>query len=379
MNEEKRAVIEKHDVPRPIRPAMKRPPGFFGLFGGIPLQEKINFARHLSVAIESGLPLVEALQLIRKQVPSKRLANIIDQIVSDVNNGQSLSQSLGRFQKVFGDFFVNLVAVGEASGNLSETLEHLSKEIKKQREVSNRIRSALIYPAVILAATVGVTVFLVVFIFPKILPIFISLNIELPVATRFIIWLLGFVSAYGFITAGVIVGLAILWKILLSMERPHLWFDRALLSVPFVASVLKNITMGGFTRSLSILLKSGMNIVDALRVAKGTFHNKYYRQQLDGVIDSVQRGESIARYMGTKPDLFPPMLVGMIQVGEDTGKLEQNLLYLSDYYESEVDETLKNLTSILEPILLLFMGLAVGFVALAIVTPIYKVTQGLKM
>lgn len=352
---------------------------FSRIFQSIPLQEKINFARHLSVTIESGLPLVEALRLIRKQAPSKRMGNVVDSIIDDINNGKSLSESLDRFNAVFGDFFINLVKVGEASGNLSEILRHLSVEIKKQRELSQKVRSALIYPGVILMATIGITIFLTVFIFPKILPVFRSLNVQLPFATRLVIGALDFVRNYGLYTAfGVIIG-AIAFKAILSVSKVHLLFDRMTLSLPFVSKVVTNLTMASFTRSLSILLKSGMNIVEALEVSKGTFHNKFYASQIDQVIESVKRGESVARYISNHPKFFPPMLVGMIQVGEDTGNLEQNLLYLSDYYESEVDETMKNLTGILEPFLLLFMGLAVGFIALAIITPIYKVTQGLKL
>lgn len=352
---------------------------FLRVFQSIPLQEKINFARHLSVTIESGLPLVEALRLIRKQAPSKRMGTIVDSLVNDINNGKSLSESLEKFNHVFGDFFVNLVKVGEASGNLSEILKHLSVEIKKQRELSQKVRSALIYPGVILLATIGITLFLTIFIFPKILPVFRSLNVELPFATRLVIGSLDFFRNYGLYAGAGIIVAAILFKIILSIPKIHLLYDRMVLSLPFVSKVVTNLTMASFTRSLSILLKSGMNIVEALGVSKGTFHNKFYVSQIEQIIESVKRGESVARYISNNPRFFPPMLVGMIQVGEDTGNLEQNLLYLSDYYESEVDETMKNLTAILEPMLLLFMGLAVGFIALAIITPIYKVTQGLKL
>jgi len=344
----------------------------------VPFQEKVNFARHLSVTIESGLPILDALKLIQKQTPSKNMAKVIDQVVKDVNNGKSLSDSLRKFDYVFGDFFINLVKVGETSGNLSEVLDHLSKELKKQKEVVTRVRSSMIYPAVILVATIGVTFFLVVFIFPKILPIFVSLGVELPFATKLVIALLRYVGSYGAITAVGLIVFAVLTQVLLSFEKVHLLWDRLILKTPLIGSVVKQLTLASFTRSLSILLKSGMNIVDALDVAKGTFHNKFYQAEVGRVMESVRKGESLARYLNTKPNLFPPMFTGMIQVGENTGNLEQNLLYLADYYESEVDEVLKNLTSILEPILLLIMGLAVGFVALAIITPIYKVTEGLN-
>lgn len=352
---------------------------FLKIFRGVPFQEIINFARHLSVATKSGLPLLEALRLIRNQTSRKSFKKVVDGITSDIENGQSLAQSLDRFPYVFGDFFVNLVKVGETSGNLSETLLYLAAELKKQREVSHKVRSALVYPIVILFVTIAVTLFLTLFIFPKILPIFVSLGIQLPVTTRVVIIILTFLGQYGLWTLGGLIVVAIGIRLLLAVEKVHFQFDRLLLSIPFLSRVIVNVTMTNFGRSLSILLKSGMNIIDALSVAKKTFHNKYYREQVERAIQSVQKGESIARYLAEKPKLFPPMVVGMIQVGESTGNLEQNLLYLSEHYEGEVDEVVRNLTTILEPFLLVFMGLLVGFVALSIITPIYQVTQGLRI
>jgi len=359
--------------------SVRKTPPFSGIFQSVPLQERINFAHHLSIAIKSGLPILEALRLIRTQASSKKLGKIIDSVSKDIENGQFLAQALQKYENIFGDFFINLVKVGEASGNLSETLLYLSTELKKQKEVGQRVRGALMYPAVILVVTVAVTLFLTLFIFPKILPIFVSLGIQLPFTTRFVIQLLTFLSRYGLVTLGSIIVFVAAARLLLSVEKIHFVFDRVLLSIPFTSKILKNLTMTSFTRSLSVLLRSGMNIVDALEVAKGTFHNRFYRSEVEKIVSSVKKGESIARYLALQPRLFPPMLTGMIQVGESTGNLEQNLLYLSEYYESEVDEIVKNLTSILEPVLLLFMGLVVGFIALSIITPIYKVTQGLKI
>lgn len=352
---------------------------FLKLFSPVSTQEKINFARHLSVGIKSGLPILEALQLIRKQTSSKRFAEIVDSIIDDVNNGQFLAQSLGRFDYVFGEFFVNMVKVGETSGNLSNTLLYLSQELKKQRDINHRIRSAMVYPGVIFVVTIGVTLFLTLFIFPKILPIFVSLGVQLPFTTQLVIKFLTFLSKYGLLALGILVALVVSIRLLLATEKVHFAFDRFLLSLPFISGIIVNLTMTSFTRSLSVLLKSGMNIIDALEISKKTFHNKYYRYQVENVVGSVKKGESVARYLSSVPKLFPPMLIGMIQVGESTGNLEQNLLYLSEYYESEVDEVVKNLTIILEPMLLLFMGLLVGFVALSIITPIYNVTQGLRL
>ncbi len=352
---------------------------FFRFLQGVSLQEKINFARHLSVTTKSGLPLLEALKLIRNQVTKKSFKKIIDKVVNDVENGRSLAQSLSRFPHIFNDFFVNLVKVGETSGNLAEALLYLAVELKKQREVGHKIRSALVYPIVILIVTIAVTLFLTLFIFPKILPIFVSLGIPLPFSTRLVIAVLTFLSKYGlWVLLGIIV-FVIGLRLLLTVPKIHFYFDKILLDTPFLSKIIVNVTMTNFSRSLSVLLKSGMTIIDALEVAKGTFHNKYYRRQIEYVVESVKRGESIARYLAKEPKLFPPMVHGMVEVGETTGNLEQNLLYLSEHYESEVDEVVRNLTSILEPFLLVFMGFLVGFVALSIITPIYQVTQGLRL
>ncbi len=357
-----------------------RPIPFIGHFlYTIPFQEKINFARHLSVGIKSGMPLMENLRLIRGQTKSRRFQRILDHIMKDVENGQFLAQSMKRWSGTFGDFFINLVKVGESSGNLSSSLLYLAEELKKQREINHRVRSALIYPFIILIATLGITVFLTFFIFPKILPIFSSLRVELPLTTRIVIMALTFLKEYGILAVGGLVALIVAVRILLFIPTTHLFFDRLVLSVPFVSKTTISLTIANFTRSLSVLLKSGMNIVDALGTARGTFHNLYYQKQVGFIIESVRRGESIARYIGNHPHVFPPMVAGMIRVGESTGNLQENLLYLAEFYENEVDELTKNLTAILEPILLLFMGILVGFIALSIITPIYKITEGIQV
>lgn len=349
------------------------------LFGGVSLQEKVNFARHLSVTIRSGIPLIEGLKLIQGQTGSSKLRTILSGIVADVNSGRTLAEALARRPRVFGEFFISLVRVGETSGNLADTLNYLSEELKKQREVNRRVRGALVYPLVILFVTIAITIFLTVFIFPKILPIFVSLQIQLPATTRSIIAILTFMSTYGIQVLGGVAAFIMAVRLMLMVRAIHFWFDAFLLRLPFLSHILIAVTMTNFMRSLSVLLKSGMTLIDALEVAKGTFHNLYYKRIVDHMVERVKRGEEIGRALLSEPRLFPSMVVGMIQVGERTGKLEENLLYLAEYYESEVDDMVKNLTTILEPFLLLFMGLMVGFVALSIITPIYKITQEVRL
>lgn len=346
-------------------------------FQSIPLQEKINFARHLSVATKSGLSLMDSLRLIQQQTPSKTLASVIDQLMRDVNNGQFLAESLEKYNHLFGEFFINIVRVGETSGSLSDNLFYLAQELKKQKEINQKVRSALIYPAVILVATIGITIFLTFFIFPKILPIFVSLKVALPLSTRILIAVLGFITQRGFIILAAVFVLIISIKFILQVKKIHYLFDRFLLSIPLVSNLIVDLTMVSFSRSLALLLKSGLTIVDALSITKGTFHNLVYRKEVDKIIENVKKGEQISSYLMTKPKLFPIMLSSMIRVGEETGNLQENLFYLSEYYGGEIDDLVKNLTVVLEPLLLMIMGLIVGFVAISIITPIYGVTQGL--
>ncbi len=345
----------------------------------VSFQEKINFARHLSVAIKSSMPLLEALKLIRKQSSNNGFNAIIDEIIRDVNNGQFLAQGMQKHSHVFGDFFVNMVRVGESSGNLSQTLLYLAHELQKQKEVASRVKGAMIYPAVIFFATIAITGFLTFFIFPKILPVFGSLNVQLPATTRFLIFALKFLEEHGIaFSIGMILAM-IGARLTLLIPSVHFLFDQLTLATPVISKVTKSITLTNFTRSLSVLLKSGMTIVDALEIAKATFHNMYYRREIEALIEGVKRGESMTRYLESRPALFPPMMTGMVQVGETTGNLEENLVYVAEFYEGEVNESVSNLTTVIEPLLLLFMGALVGFVALSIITPIYKITQGLQV
>src|SRR3989344_741399 len=368
-------------IPNEERARKENPVALFfkKLFNGVSDQEKINFARHLAVSIKTGMPLMEALSLIREKAGSKKFQKIIDTIIGDINNGQFLAQSLERFQFVFGDFFVNLVRVGETSGTLSSSLLYVALELKKQREINQKVRSAMVYPAVILVATLGITLFLTLFIFPKILPIFESLRVDLPITTRAVIFALNFMKAYGLLFVGGLIVLGLALRIILTLKKIHFLFDKLLLKIPFVSLLITNLTLANFSRSLGVLLKSGMTVLESMDVAKGTFHNLVYRREVEKVAEGVRRGESMARGLLQAKKFFPPLMIGMIQVGETTGNLEENLEYLAEYYESEVKETVDRLTTVIEPVLLIFMGVLVGFIALSIITPIYKITQGLKI
>ena len=347
------------------------------LFLHIPLSEKILFARHLSIMIRTGMPLLDSLRLFLKQTKSGSFAYVLKQVIANVENGQFLAMSLGQFQRLFGDLFINIVRIGETGGVLSENLEHLSIELKKRQILHQKIRSALIYPAIVLIAMTVVISILIFFVLPKIIPIFTSLNVELPLTTKILIALATFLLNYWMFVAVGIVAFLIIFSLLLRVYAFRYACHRFLLVMPLVGTISRKAAMSDLARTLGLLLKSGVKIVEAINVTSNSITNLVYKKSFSQAAEAMKKGDSLNAFLKTREDIFPSALTQMIEVGESTGTLENNLFYLANFYEEEVDEATSNLSSTLEPILLLVMGVIVGFVAISIITPIYKITQPL--
>lgn len=340
-------------------------------------KDKMLFARNLEVMIRSGMQILQSLEIIKSQTKSKTFKNIIDQLISDLKNGQFLSAGLERYRSVFGDFFVNLIRVGEASGTLSENLKYLAEELRKKDELNKKVKAALAYPMVIFMATVGITSIMIFFIFPKILPVLNSINVELPFVTRAFIAVSEFLIKYGYFVGLGIVGFFVGFWLLLRLPKFRFGWHKFVLNIPAVGDMVIAVNLISLARTIGLLLKAGIKIVEALEITANTLNNLVYRKEILAVSEGVRKGDPMSKYLLDKPKLFPSIFAQMILVGENTGKLDESILFLADYYESELDESTKNLSNILEPLLLLTMGAIVAFVALAIITPIYKITQTL--
>ena len=344
----------------------------------VSLEEKVLFTRHLAIMVKAGMPLIEALRMLQKQTRNRSLSVILTQVVADVNNGQFLSASLDKYTKVFGNFFINIIRIGESGGILSENLNYLSDELKKRRELRKKVISAMIYPSIIVIVATGLVTMLTVFIFPKILPVFYNLNVKLPATTRALIVISDFLQAYGLAVLGGMVLIPVLATLLKKIKAVKYSFDRSLMYLFLVKGISQSVNLSNFCRTLGLLLKSGMKIVEALTITADTINNTAYRRELEQMAAGIQKGEQLSHFLQNKERLFPAMLVNMIAVGENTGNLSDTLLYLADFYESELNELTKNLSAILEPILILIIGAVVGFVALAVITPIYGITQSVS-
>ncbi len=357
----------------------KAPKWNFNPFNKLSAQDKINFARHLSIVIKAGIPLYQGLTIISKQAGSKTLTRIVVQLVNDVANGRFLADSLERYKSVFGEFFINIIRVGEASGTLSQNLLYLADELKKRKGLRAKVRSAMVYPLVILVATIGVTGFLTFFVFPKLLPVLQGLSVKLPPSTVFLIAVVDFLTRYGIAVVIALAVAVICLRILITRVAPVRYaLHRAMLAAPALSKFSVSLNVVSFSRILALLLKSGVKIVDALRITALTCDNLVYRGLIQEANEEVRKGGQLAPFFAKHPKFFPPLMTGMIQIGEGTGNLTENLEYLSEYYEEEMSYKLQTLTSLLEPALLLAMGLLVGFVAISIITPIYSISQGVQ-
>jgi len=344
-------------------------------FVRVSLKERIMFTKHLSMMIKSGMTEIESIRLVQRQVKSKGFKLILNDMIVGLENGQFLSATLRPYEKIFGGLFISIVALGEVSGTLAENLSFLAEELRESQKIKSKVHSALVYPAIILVATIGVVGALVLFVLPRILPIFDTLGASLPLPTRILITSADFLKEYFLLLiAGGFVAFIIM-LLLSKIKSIKYIFNRILLSLPFAGNISKQYNMSNITRTLGILLRSGVKIVEAVISTSNISESLVYKKALLDSAENIKKGEPLFESLEKHPRIFLPTVTRMIEVGEKTGNLDENLKYLSEFYKNEVDETVANLSSILEPVLLLFMGGLVGFVAISIITPIYQITQ----
>ncbi len=342
-------------------------------FGGTGLTQRALFAKNLAVMIAAGLTIIEALRVAAESAGGK-LKNIILSLANSVESGSTLADAMGKYPRIFSGLFINAVYAGERSGTLSENLEYVAEQLRKEKELSGKIRGALLYPAVVLVATFALGLAMAFFILPKITPLFEGLSVALPASTRALLWISKFIGAHGTVLIISIISAVAVITVLVRQKFSRVVTHWIFLHVPILRSVIKHVTLARFCRTLGTLLKSGLHIDEAVAIAADTSGNYYYTKNLRVACEALKTGSRLATNLAYKPALFPPLVTRMIMVGEESGSLEGNLLYLASFYEDEIDSDAKTLTTSLEPILLLFVGCVVGFLALSIITPIYNIT-----
>lgn len=343
------------------------------LFGRIKLLEKVMFAKHLSVMIKSGMSIDNSLETL-KDNSSPLMTRILSGVLQDVRKGNPLSAALKKYKRDFDLLFINMVAAGEKGGNLAKNLNLLAIQQQKSYELRRKIKAAAMYPTVVLLAIVGLTVVVSRFVLPKIIKFFTSLNVELPLSTRILISGADFFAHYWlWLLVGVIV-LVVGWNTMLRFTSTRLILHKFILSIPILGKLISNMNLALFCKTLSSLLNSGITIDQALQVVSQTMTSEVYKQEIINIYHKVLKGTSLADSISNKK-YFPSIVPRMTMVGEESGNLSEVLNHLADFYELEVDNTTKNLSAMLEPVLLIAIGLVVGFVAMSIINPIYDLTS----
>lgn len=335
-------------------------------------EDKLLFTKHLSTMLRAGITITESLQILASQTTQSRNREMYDSIIRSVKAGQTLSDSLRVYDSVFSDMFINMIATGEKSGTLDQTLDYLDEQLDKEYELRKKIVSAFIYPAVILSITMMLSLGIVFFIMPKITKIFSSFDIILPLPTRVLIGFSALMTDKPLLTFGgavMLLALAVFllkWKVL-----KHFW-DWVSLNLPVFGRVLHYANLARFARTLTSLLQAGMPITKALNVISGMMTNTLYRDAIKNSAAKVEQGGQLGEAFEGQEKLFPILAVKMLYVGEKTGSLETTMKQLALLYERNVDGLTRNLTVLLEPLLLVFMGMMVGGVAISIILPIYQ-------
>lgn len=341
--------------------------------GGAGLTQQVLFAKHLAVMLGAGLVLTEALP-VSIESATGRLKQALAEVARAVESGAPFSQALGDHPHIFPALLINAVYAGERSGNLATNLAAAARALEKERALIAKVKGALIYPATVLAAALLLGLGLAFFVLPKITPLFRGLNISLPWTTRALISFADLVDQHGLLLFLTIFGgLALI--IILARQR----FSRPvthwlLLNLPGLKSIVRQTNLARFAGAMGLLLKSGVTVNEALDITERTLSNYYYARAVHQVVTGVSQGTKLADNLANFPALFPPLLTRLVRVGEVSGKFEDTFFYLADFYESEVDTATKSLSTSLEPILLLVIGLIVAGLALSIITPIYQIT-----
>lgn len=349
------------------------------LFSSVSMQEKLLFTKHVSVMLKSGIPLVEALGILIEQTKSGYFNSILQDTYTHIKNGSSLASSLEGSPNVFDRFFVSIIHVGEESGTLEESLEYVSEQLQKDYILKKKVQAALLYPTIVFILIFLVGGFISLFILPQLIGFFEAFDTKLPLATQLLLWIATFFKEYGILFFASVIGLSILWSFLIRTRYVQPFWHRILLHTPVFGTLLRNNQTVRMCRNLGTLLKSGVPIETALETTQQTLSNVHYISALKYIGQQVKKGKTIHESLSVNPSVtFQPIMVKMIDVGERTGKLDESLMYLADFYEEEIDNLTKNLSTILEPILLIVIGLVVGFIALAIISPIYELTGSIR-
>lgn len=343
----------------------------------VALSQKIFLVQQLGVMIKSGLSLSIALKTLAEQTTSKSFRIILIDLQQGVEKGSLLSKGLEKYQKIFGELFINMVMAGEASGKLEDVLRQLFVQMKKDHEIVAKVKGAMIYPAIVITMMLAIGVLMMIYVIPTITGVFVELDVKLPLPTRILIATSQFTLTYGlYISIFLVIGVVILNR-LIKTPRGKKNLHKIMLKAPILGSIIKKINLARFCRSISSLLKTDIPIVKSFEITSRILGNTMYKEALLDAKEKIKKGISIQESLSPHVNLFPPVVLQMISVGEETGSLDNIMEDSAVFYEDDVSQTMTNLPTLIEPVLMVILGVAVGGMAVAVIMPMYSLSQAI--
>jgi type IV pilus assembly protein PilC len=346
--------------------------------GPVTVVEKAMFCRFLATMLKAGLPLLEAIEIIQSETKNKKLKQVLADVSVQIQKGQSLSSVLTHYKDDFDLVFTTIVKAGEETGNLDSSLDYLARQLLATHELIQKVKGALMYPMVIVFAMIGVGTIIISFVLPRVATAFSNLKMDMPWTTKLVFGVGLFINNHFILTILSMVGVAVLFIIVLSIKQTRSMLVKVIFKIPAIRSIAIEFDVARFSRTLSTLLHSGVPVLDALHVASEALSLDSLKIEAQKMSDGVARGISFAEALGKGKTTFPATLIQTIRAGEKTGKLDEVLLDMAEFYEREVDYTLKRAVSLLEPMLMLAVGVAVGAMVITIIAPIYSIVGGLQ-
>jgi type IV pilus assembly protein PilC len=348
-----------------------------GRTGRVRLDDLVVFSRQFSTMIRAGLPLIEVLNILSEQAEKVNLKKILKQVENDVEAGASLTEALVKHPRVFGTFFVSMVRAGEAAGMLASILDQIAQYLEKLASLQRKIKSAIVYPTVLSIVAFALLIFLMTVVVPVFIDIFAQLEQKLPVPTRITVFVYSLMTdywLYSLVVVAVIVASLVAWY---RTKSGRFLIDKTKLRMPIFGPLFLKVAIAKFTRTLSTLIKSGVNILSALDIVATTSGNAVIEEAIVKTRISIQSGESISHPL-TESMVFPPMVTRMIDVGERVGSLESMLSKIADFYEDQVDAAVAGLTSLIEPLMIVMLGLVIGFIVISMFLPLFSMVNAIK-
>jgi len=340
----------------------------------VKLDDLVIFTRQLATMIDSGIPLVHALVILSEQVENPDLKEVVVVVRQDIEAGMSFCDALGKHPKVFSELFINMVRAGESSGMLDDILERLATYLEKTAALARKIGSSLVYPAVVVTMAFIITAVLLLKVVPTFKGIFDTLGGKLPFPTQVLIFVSDLFRKYFLFVVFALVGIVFLFRKYIATEKGHYKFDQVKLKAPILGELFRKLSIAKFSRTFSTLVKSGVSVLSALDIVSKTSGNKVVEEAVLNCSKAVRDGESIAQPL-LKSGVFPPMVCRMISVGEQTGQLEKMLTKIADFYDEQVDAATSALTSMIEPLVIAFLGIVVGGIVIALFLPIFQISK----